>query len=60
MFKCQQFKDSESDKREQRGSKCQYLNKHDNKNENGLNKDKSKIKNRRYVFFLFISFFLFF
>lgn len=66
VLKCQQFGDSKSDKTESRRSKCQRLDEHDtekgngldNKEENGLDKDESKIENSRYVLPPFIPLFL--
>lgn len=63
MLKCQQFEDGESGKTKSKRSKCQHLNKYDNKNVNGLDKnkeviglDKNKggIEDARYVSLPFI------
>lgn len=68
MLKCQQFEDSQSDKTEPRGAKRQSLDERDNKKrnsldkdaeENGLDKDKSGIKNAKYISLPFIPLLLF-
>ena len=56
MLKSQQFKDSESDETESKGSKCQHLDEYDNEEENGLDKDKSEIESARYISLSFILF----
>ena len=57
MLKRQWFRDSGSDKIESRGSKCQHLDKHnnkerndlDNEERNSLDEDKGEIEDDKYV-----------
>ena len=57
MLKRQQFKDSGCDKIKPRGSKCQQLYIHDNKEGKGLDKfeDEGKRKDIRYILLLFVA-----
>lgn len=57
VFKRQLYKDNESGKTELRDSKCQQLDKYDNKKGKVLDKfkDKNEKKNIRYVLFLFVT-----
>lgn len=59
MLKHQQFEDRRSDKIKPRGSKRQCLDKHDNKENNGLDENKSEIKDAKYVLLPFIPLFFF-
>lgn len=54
MPKRQQLKNNTSVKTKVRGLKCQRLNEHDNKKENGLDDNEDEIKNAQYVPFFFI------
>lgn len=57
ILKRQQFKDSGNDKTGLKELKRQNFDKHNNKEENSFDKNKSKIKNARYIFPLFILLF---
>lgn len=52
VLKCQHFKGNGSDKTKPKKSKCQYLDKRDNEQENGLDKNEGEIEDTRYVFLL--------
>ena len=57
MLKCQQFKNSRSDKIEPRSSKCQQLDLRDNEEEESLDKFEceSEEKSIEYVLLLFVA-----
>lgn len=58
LLKHQQFEDHKYDKIELRRSKCQQLDAHDNKEKQSLNMYKGESVGNKYIFLLFVAYFL--